>query len=204
MKPQLLPDQDIVAGLQAQARSLGASATGILPAPSLVIEARFALMCANPTPCPSYGLAPGCPPHAPEPEDFKRILQDFHTVLVFKIDAPVTELLGEKRLPLARTVHRIAATLERSAFSRGINKAKGMAAGSCKELFCGEEKVCVVLAKEAPCRWPELARPSISAVGVDFAAMAHQLSWPFGKLTSTSETTSADAMGLMAGLVLLG
>ena len=197
-------NQDVVKDLQAQARSLGSSATGLLPATSLVIEARFAQMCAGPPACPSYGLAPGCPPHAPTPESFKRLLQDFNTVLVFKIDAPVTDLLSDRRLPLARTIHHIAATLERSALNRGMNKAKGMAAGSCKELFCEEEEACVVLAKNAPCRHPELARPSISAVGVNFAVMAHRLGWPFGQLTRANATTSEPAMGLMAGLVLLG
>jgi len=204
MNTNLFGNQGIDKGLQAQARSLGASATGLLPVSSLVIEARFAQMCAGPTPCPSYGLAPGCPPHAPTPEAFKKLVQDFHTVLVFKIDAPVTDLLGEKRLPLARTIHRIAASLERSALSRGMNKAKGMAAGSCKELFCDEAETCVVLAESAPCRHPEWARPSISAVGINFADMAHQLGWPFGKLTSANDATSTPAMGLMAGLVLLG
>ena len=187
-----------------QARSLGASATGLLPTAQLVVEARFANMCAGPTPCPSYGQSPGCPPHAPAPDTFKRLLQDFHTVLVFKIDAPVSELMGEGRLPLARTIHRIAATLEHSALSRGVDKAKAMAAGSCKELFCGDEEVCVVLAEKIPCLHPELARPSISAVGVDFAAMAHQLGWPFGKLFPNDKMTAEPAMGLMAGLVLLG
>lgn len=204
MNTQFFGQREIVEGLQAQARALGASATGLLSATSLSIEARFARMCASPTPCPSYGLAPGCPPHAPTPEAFKRLLQDFHTVLVFKIDAPVEDLMGEKRLPLARSIHRIAATLERSALSRGMHKAKGMAAGSCKELFCNEEKACVVLANKAPCRFPALARPSISAVGVDFAALAQQFDWPFGKLSMPPDTASEPAMGLMAGLVLLG
>lgn len=204
MNTQCIEDQDLFEGLQAQARSLGASATGVLPAKQLAIEARFARMCAGPPSCPSYGLAPGCPPHAPTPEAFKQLLQSFRTVLVFKIDAPVTELMGERRLPLARTIHRIAATLERSALSHGVDKARAMAAGSCKELFCDDEEVCVVLANKAPCRNPDLACPSISAVGVDFAALAHQLGWPFGKLTAPNTTAKDPEMGLMAGLVLLG
>nr|WP_320013001.1 DUF2284 domain-containing protein [uncultured Desulfobulbus sp.] len=204
MNTHLLRDKEIIDGLQAQARSLGASATGLLLPGQVIVKARFAQMCAGPPSCPSYGLAPGCPPHAPAPEDFQRLLQSFHTVLVFKIDAPVTDLMGERRLSLARTIHRIAATLERSALSRGINKAKAWAAGSCKELFCGEYEACVVLATSAPCRFPDLARPSLSAVGVDFAAMAHQLSWPFGQLTKTVTPEEEPAMGLLAGLVLLG
>jgi predicted metal-binding protein len=112
--------------------------------------------------------------------------------------------MGERRLSLARTIHRIAATLERSALSRGINKAKAMAAGSCKELFCDDIETCVVLANSAPCRFPDLARPSLSAVGVDFAALAHQFGWSFGKLTKTNIANQNSEMGLMAGFVLLG
>jgi predicted metal-binding protein len=199
-----LSEKELLEGLQAQARSLGSSATGILPVSQLKIEERFAQMCGGPTPCPSYGLAPGCPPNAPSPEAFKRQLQEFHTVLVFKIDVPVTELLGKRRLTVARSIHRIAATLERSAVSRGMTKAKGMAAGSCKELFCGDEDACVVLANGRDCHHPDLARPSISAVGVDFSALAQQLGWPFGRLPSATETGAEPVMGLMAGLVLLG
>ena len=200
-RPQV--DTALLDGLRAQARFLGASATGLLPATRVRVEERFARMCAVPTPCPSYGLAPGCPPHAMSPEAFKLYLQDFQTALVFKIDAPVEDLLGPKRLDLARAIHRIAATLEHSALSRGMAKAQGMAAGSCKELFCAQEQACAVLAHKRPCRSPDLARPSLSAVGVDFSALAALLNWPFGKLAATT-VGGEPAMGLMAGLVLLG
>jgi predicted metal-binding protein len=188
--------------LSSLARTLGASATAILPASRLPIDERFARMCGTPTPCPSYGLAPGCPPHAMQPEAFRRLVQDYQWVLVFKIDAPVSDLLGEQRLEIARRIHRIAAALEHAALNRGLKKAKGMAAGSCKELFCDREQRCAVLAASRPCRHPDLARPSISAVGVDFSALTAMLHWPFGKLTPDPAETDS-AMGLMAGLVLL-
>lgn len=203
MQTPLEKYQTIIAALRTQAGSLGASATGIIPATGLVIDARFARMCADPTPCPSYGLAPGCPPHAADPTIFRHRLADFHTVLVFKIDALSADLMGEKRQELARLIHRIAANLERSAVSLGMTKAQGMAAGSCKELFCGEQETCVVLSKGFPCLYPNLARPSISAVGVDFTALAALLGWPFGKLPSVA-AADEPVMGLMAGLVLLG
>lgn len=193
--------RELLAELQAQALVLGASATGILGAADLVIEERFAGMCAAPQPCPSYGLAPGCPPHAPSPQAFREELAGYSQVLVFKIDAPMDDLLGEKRLEIARAIHRLAATLEGVARGRGM-RARGLAAGSCKELFCGAQATCVVLTQGLPCRHPQLARPSISAVGVDFAALAGSLGWPFGKLPATS--TDTPVMGLMAGLVLLG
>lgn len=190
-----------IEALQTLALSLGASACGLLDATDLVVEERFALMCGAPTPCPSYGLAPGCPPHAPSVQAFRKELAGYRQLLVFKIDTPMADLLGENRLEIARTIHRLAATLEGSAQRHGL-RARGMAAGSCKELFCGDEQACVVLSQAMGCRHPDLARPSISAVGVDFAALAGKLGWPFGPLPSAPPDTPV--MGLMAGLVLLG
>ncbi len=189
--------------LMAQARSLGATAAVIIPAASLVVEDRFAALCGAPQRCPGYGLAPGCPPHALHPSVFRKQLRAYRHILVFKIDAPVADLMGTKRLPLARSIHRIAATLEKAARSRGMLQARGLAAGSCKELFCAAEEACVVLNKQQPCRHPDLARPSISALGVNFSALAQSVGWPFDKIDPDQAAKDAPVMGLMAGLVLL-
>ena len=60
----------------------------------------------------------------------------------------------------------------------------------------------MVLALAHPCLHPDLARPSLSAVGIDFAALAARAGWPFAQITPE---TAADvtSMALMAGLVLL-
>ena len=195
--------QSVVEALAAQALQLGATATGTLPSQDLAIDNRFRELCAGPTRCPSYGLAPGCPPHAMTPEIFAQRLLQYQVVLVFKIDAPMAHLLGPERLPLARLTHRIAATLEQTALRSGIQRAWGMAAGSCKELFCTDEADCAVLAGHLPCRHPDVARDSISAVGVDFTALTSRLGWSFGPL-SPEKTADSTSMGMMAGLVLLG
>jgi predicted metal-binding protein len=189
--------------LTAQARSLGATAAVIIPAASLVVEDRFAALCGAPQRCPGYGLAPGCPPHALHPSVFREQLLAYRHILVFKIDAPVADLMSENRLPLARSIHRIAAILETTARSRGMLQARGLAAGSCKELFCAAEEACSVLNKQQPCRHPDLARPSISALGVNFTALAQSVGWPFDKVDLDQAAKDAPAMGLMAGLVLL-
>ena len=190
--------------LTALARTLGATAAVIIPAETLVVEDRFAALCAAPHRCPSYGLAPGCPPHAMPPAVFRKQVRTYRHILVFKIDAPAADLMGEKRLPIARAVHRVAATLERAARGRGFDRALGLAAGSCKELFCAEEAECVVLHKQKPCLHPDQARPSISAVGVDFAALANSVGWQFARIDINKEEPGSDpAMGLLAGLVLL-
>jgi predicted metal-binding protein len=195
-------ETDILEGLLAQARSLGASAAAIIPATALVVEDRFADLCAAPTRCPSYGLAPGCPPHAIRPALFREQLHHYHHVLVCKIDAPMAALLDERRLPLARSIHRIVATLEHAALSRGLRRARGLAAGSCKELFCGEEEGCAVLGDHLPCRHPDLARPSLSAMGVNFSSLAERVGWQWGR-PGIDQREGEPAMGLMAGLVLL-
>lgn len=185
------------------AYSLGATAASIVPAESLVVEERFAALCAEPHRCPSYGLAPGCPPHALSPSLFREQLKDYRHILVFKIDVSAADLLGEKRLPLARSIHRIAAGLEQAARAQGFSQARGLAAGSCKELFCGEEEVCAVLHRGRPCPHADRARPSLSAVGVDFSALAALVGWKFGAI-DPNQASGEPAMGLMAGLVLLG
>jgi len=189
--------------LSALARALGATATAIIPAASLVVADRFAALCAAPHRCPSYGLAPSCPPHAQPPTVFREHLSQYRHILVFKIDAPAADLMGEERLPIARAIHRIAATLERTTRDRGLAQARGLAAGSCKELFCAEAAACAVLHHQRPCPHADLARPSLSAVGVDFAALAHTVGWEFGKIDPNKATGDKPATGLMAGLVLL-
>ncbi len=203
-------EKENLEGLKAQARFLGATDAAIIPAHSLKVEDRFAEMCAAPTRCASYGLAPGCPPHAIKPAIFREQLAGYRYILVFKIDAPIADLMNERRLTIAREIHRIAATLERAAASRGWAQARGLAAGSCKELFCGAEASCAVLANQLPCLRPDVARPSLSAMGVDFAALAQSVGWRFGRIdpaTAPEQSTDSEPamglMGLMAGLVLL-
>lgn len=197
------PDQTPYNTLITLARSLGASAAVVLPTEALVVEERFAEMCGAPNRCPSYGLAPGCPPNAPSPAAFCAQLKTYRFMLVFKIDAPVVDLIGPERLAIARRIHGIAARVEQAALVQGVDHAKGMAAGSCKELFCADDHDCRVLTSGQPCRFPDLAMPSISAVGIDFSALAAQAGWPFGRIDHESSGDKNPEMGLMAGLVLL-
>ena len=78
----------------------------------------------------------------------------------------------------------------------------GFAAGSCKELFCTDAKVCTVLAHGKPCPHAQVARPSLSAVGVDFQALARLAGWPYA-LNGVPDAHNGTMQGLMAGFVLL-
>ena len=189
--------------LERLAERLGVSAVASIPAELLVIEDRFADLCASPHQCPNYGLSPGCPPHVVKPARFRRELAEHRLALVFKIDVPMAVLQGEERLAVARRIHEIAAGLEREALARGFQQARGLAAGSCKELFCREEEVCAVLARGESCLHPELARCSLSGLGVDCQALVVTVGWELSWTEIENSTTAASAMGLMLGMVLL-
>jgi len=191
-------------GLRARALALGADATALVLPASLVVQEHLAALCGAPHRCPSYGLAPSCPPHAIKPAAFSNLLLTCRDVLVFKIDASVSALMGQERLAIARRIHAIAATIEQEASASGWRLAKGFAAGSCKELFCPELAVCRVLEQGSGCPHAGLARPSLSAMGVDFALLTESVGWQFAKIPNQPAATDEPIMGLMAGLVLLG
>ena len=140
------PQTPLPVGLLQRARDLGASAAAVLPARALVVADHFAALCAAPHRCPSYGLAPGCPPHSQSPARFRAELSHYQWVLVFRIDVPAADLRTGKRLEVARRIHALAATLEGEALTFGFARARGLAAGSCFELYCAERGRCAVLA----------------------------------------------------------
>ena len=190
-------------GLLARARDLGATAARLIPATALVVEDRFAALCAQPHRCPSYGLAPGCPPHALRPAEFRQLLREFELALVFKINASLADLRGNKRLAIARQIHVIAATLEREATGHGCNRAFAIAAGSCKELFCADQESCLVLEGGLPCPHADTVRPSLSALGSHFERLAHAVGWPLPAFGDQGKEDGESPQALMAGLVLL-
>ena len=197
------PGDDAIERLQTRAGILGATGVAVIAAAELVVEDRFAAMCAEPHRCPSYGLAPGCPPHAMLPTEFRRMLRGFRQALVFKIDAPLADLQTDKRKDIARCIHVIAATLEHEAIQCGFACAHGIAAGSCKELFCGDQESCRFLHRKQPCPHADQARPSLSALGINFALLAATADWPFSKPGEQGMPSQEPVMAMMAGLVLL-
>ena len=179
----------------------GASRALWLPVSKVVVEERFAAMCRSPR-CPSYGLAPGCPPHVMSAGRFREVLAGYEWVLVFTRDVAAAMLQGNSRLEVAKQIHEIAATIELAAVSFGFSQAYGIAAGSCKELFCPEDQACRVLQCNQPCRFPDKARPSVSGLGVNVSALCTALGWQLS--WQSYEDGKSVEMALMLGMVLTG
>ena len=199
----LLPTApDFLQTLIQLALNSGADDARLLPAQGLVIREELAQLCGPDKPCPSYGLSPDCPPHAMQPSAFRLLAARCNWMLVFKINAAMEILLGPERQDIARQVHHICAVIEDAAMKQLGLVAHGFAAGSCKELFCTDAKACIVLAHGEPCPSAQVARPSLSAVGVDFQALARLAGWPYA-LNGVPDAHSGTMQGLMAGFVLL-
>lgn len=184
------------------ARDLGASDAAAVAAASIVVDDALAGRCA-PVACPFYGRSAGCPPHVSGPYAFRSWLKAFSTGLVIRIDVPAALLRTGRCETHFRRLHCIAAAVERQAAARGTGNAMAFAGGACKQLFCAGDPDCAVIARGAPCRHPDCARPSMSGFGVDVARLMAAAGWTFTPLTAASRPANAPTAPICA-LVLVG
>ena len=188
--------------LTERAVELGADATRIIPAESILVEDHFALMCEPPQ-CDGYGLSANCPPHVMRPGEFRECLRQYKHALVFRLDVPMEILLADERRDVNRLLHDIAASIERFAIDSGYPSSRGLAAGCCKQLFCDEYDGCNVLDEGGECRFPDLSRPSMSGLGVNCLELNRALGRQSNRSTGDGEADDAP-MGMMTGMVLIG
>ncbi len=102
--------------------------------------------------CQDYGRNLHCPPHGRDHIQTAELLSTYSTAL-----------LVEGRPP-GRDFHNRLLDLERRAFLAGHHKALVLGAGPCP--------VCKQCPTDGPCRFPDLARPSMEAGGIDVYATA--------------------------------
>ncbi|MDM8550278.1 DUF2284 domain-containing protein [Desulfobacterales bacterium HSG2] len=181
---------------------LGVSDVHTISAEAIPIEAHLAKLCEEPK-CDGYGQSANCPPYGMKSGQFREYVKQYKHAVVFKFDVPTEVLLSEERREVSRLVHETASAIEKFAINDGYAKAKGLAAGSCKRLFCGEYEKCGVLTRDGDCRFPDLAKPSMSGLGINFFELSRLLGWQISKITKESNPDDVP-MGLMAGMVLIG
>ena len=184
----------------ALALKSGASDAKVIDPGSMVVNHEFVTYCSTPM-CPNYNTSGNCPPHGHSSREFQLALPWYEKAVAFKFDVPVSVLMTDARIPLSRKLHEIAAELERLAKEKGCLMTMGVATGGCKALFCKGHSDCLVL-KGEPCRHKELAKPSMSGLGVDFSALSDLAGWTVNKVTAMSSTAQGE-MGVLAGFVLI-
>jgi predicted metal-binding protein len=131
-----------------KAKKLGAKDAKIIPAKSIVTAEWVRLKCQFG--CGGYAGRLTCPPHSPTPEQTRKVVSEYKHALLIHGDEYTD-------------VNEIVADLEREIFLDGYYKAYGMGAGPCS--------LCERCTKR--CRYPDRARPSMEASGIDVYATVH-------------------------------
>ena len=73
--------------LRKQALEFGAEDAKIIPVKKIVIEDRVVFKCK--LGCEKYGKTLACPPHAPTPEEFRKIVNEYHYAMFMKFKTRV-------------------------------------------------------------------------------------------------------------------
>ena len=121
--------------------------------------------------CGGYGKGLTCPPHTPTPEEFKKILDDYHWAILMRFEPRGPEYEQESS-------HEVAVKLEREAFLSGYYSAFALGSGPCP--YCEECNL-------EECVHPRLARPSMEACGVDVYATVRKAGFDIRVVKDRSE-----------------
>jgi len=119
--------------------------------------------------CPDSGTSFACPPASPTPTQTRRLLDEYAAALLLRVAAdPGGDAAGQ-----SRRLSRVALTLERELFLVGFHKAFAIIAGG----FCKpcDTRECLAAGH---CLYPDHARPSITASGIDVFATSAAVGWP--------------------------
>ena len=126
--------------------------------------------------CGAYGQYLTCPPYSPSSEETRKVLDSYNTAILIHCD-------GE-----SDDVGDIVVQLEREVFLSGYYKAFALGAGPCG--LCSKCNL-----KE--CKYPESARPSMEASGIDVFKTARKAEFPIKVLALTQCQPNHDGMVLI-------
>jgi predicted metal-binding protein len=138
--------------LVVQAKRSGFCFARVIEACEIAVEPWVRLKCQFG--CPGYGRSLCCPPASPNEEKMGAVISRYrHALLV-------------QGTPPSRLFHEQLLALERAVFLAGYAEALAFGAGPCP--------VCPTCPEDGRCRFPEKARPSLEACGVDVYQTAHK------------------------------
>jgi len=166
-----------------EAKKLGASEAKIISPDKVVVEDRVVLKCKSG--CHMYGHKFVCPPFTPTPDEFRKMLKEYGSILIAKFhsNAEAKEDVGRNLLKNQyapdtppdlrdrtkefwdawngdkRRILLAMLELEKAAFNRGCTLAVALTAGSCT--------LCEKCNMEGTCVHPTMARYPEHGLGVN-------------------------------------
>jgi predicted metal-binding protein len=191
--------------LKKQAIDLGAEDAKIIQVKKIVIEDRVVFKCK--LGCEKYGKTLACPPYAPTPDEFRKIVNEYHYAIFMKFRTQVegdSELIknlsktGDSSISLdmkekvdkfwlgwkeeMKKLLEIVHKLEKTAANKGYLLAVGLVSGTCQ--LCEKCNV-----EKGICIHPTMKRYSQEGVGVNVKATAEKagikFTLPFNKNPET-------------------
>jgi predicted metal-binding protein len=175
-----------VRALCARALELGASDAALL-APSQVVTAEWVRIK-----CLYGGCATGrcltCPPYSPEPARTRRLLDEYETALLLRLDVPPAQ--ASQWLACSRRLAAVALGLERELFLAGCYRAFALAGGRpCdRDEPCGRPKECDVQAQ---------VRPGPAGCGIDIFSTSANAGWPLAVVRGSDDSYHRFALVLV-------
>jgi predicted metal-binding protein len=176
--------------LRKQAIEFGAVEAKIIPIEKIVIEDRVVFKCK--LGCEKYGKTLACPPHAPKPEEFRKIVSEYHYAMFMKFktqvegDSELIKYLSKTDDPSTppemkakvekfwsgwknemKKLLDIVHELEKAAAKEGYLLAIGLVSGACQ--LCEKCNL-----EEGICIHPTMKRYSEEGVGVNVKATAEK------------------------------
>jgi predicted metal-binding protein len=176
-----------------------------IPSVSIIVSDWVRLKCMYG--CKAYGKYFCCPPYAPAPEEMRKILSEYRTAIVVRLEQEIPASGPEDAWAVARRskgeLQQIVSDLEKKAFLSGRRKAFAMGSSPCnlcptciaEEIF--SQGKTPSLADAALCRHREEVRPSMEACGIDVFGTARNAGFSPHVLKSYSDRFE------LFGLVLL-
>ena len=181
--------------LRKQAMELGAVEAKIIQVEKIVIEDRVVFKCK--LGCEKYGKTLACPPYAPTPDEFRKIVGEYQYAMFMKFKTRVegdSELIkylsmgDDSSIPLAMKLRvekfwsgwkdemkkllAIVHDLEKAAAKEGYLLAAGLVSGACQ--LCEKCNV-----EKGVCIHPTMKRYSEEGVGVNVKATAEKVGIKF-------------------------
>jgi predicted metal-binding protein len=138
--------------------------------------------------CPDYGTSFACPPSSPTPAQSRRLLDEYAAALLLRVAVDS----GGDAAEQSRRLSQVALTLERELFLAGSYRAFAVIAGG----FCKpcDTRECLAAGH---CLFPDHARPSIAASGIDIFATSTAVGWPLGVVRGSDDPYSLFALVLV-------
>lgn len=150
----------------AEVKDLGAFKAGIIKTDAIETDRAFRAMCEANS-CGVYGKCYMCPPDVGDIDTLMSQIGDYEYALVYQT---VTELEDsfdfEGMVRAKKSTYPLAQSLRRVFSELNIKNALHLGSGGCG--------VCPTCAKRTgePCRFPDLAMPSLEAYGINVSALA--------------------------------